>query len=64
MTAAAAQCKGCGAAILWVKLKGRWHPVNPRKLSIVVDEDGGRIISGHESHYSTCPDAATFRRKP
>lgn len=55
-------CKGCQAAILWVRLNGRWHPVNPKKLSIVIDEAGGRLVSGHESHYATCPKADTFRK--
>ena len=55
--------KGCGAAIIWVRLNGRWHPANPRKLSIIVDESGGKLVAGYESHYATCPDAATFRNR-
>lgn len=63
MSGRASTCRGCAAEILWVRLNGRWHPVNPRKLSIVIDEGNGRLVSGHESHYATCPKADDFRKK-
>jgi hypothetical protein len=44
----AALCAGCKATIYWiVTLKGKKMPVNP---------DG-------TSHFATCPQAATFRRR-
>lgn len=63
MSGAPGTCKGCGEAIVWVRLNGRWHPANPRKLSIIVDEERGRLVTGHESHYATCPKADDFRKK-
>lgn len=55
-------CRGCGAAIVWIRLNGRWHPCEPRRLQII-DEDSGRLVAGRESHFATCPKADNFRRK-
>ena len=56
-------CKGCGAEIIWRRLSGRWHPCDPKKFTIVIDEDGGRLVSGYESHFATCPKAGEFRKQ-
>ena len=42
------ECRGCRAMIYWIKPKEKAMPVNP---------DG-------TSHFSNCPKAAEFRRKP
>lgn len=62
MTDTGQTCRGCKAPIVWRRLNGRWHPCDPAKVTIVIDEDGGRVVSGHVSHYATCPNAADFRK--
>ncbi len=62
-------CQGCGASVEW------WISKNGRKcpMSVVpLDKQGELVPSGsltpvHEfarrSHFSDCPEAASFRRK-
>ena len=40
-----AKCKGCGAAIIWVKLKsGKSIPCNPKPVFIEDNKSGDKII--------------------
>jgi nitrous oxide reductase accessory protein NosL len=49
-----AVCKGCGSDIEWWKSpKGNMVPMDPMP----------RGSSEAVAHFSTCPDASTFRRK-
>jgi len=63
-----ALCKSCSAPIRWVKMEnGKPHPVDADK------HDPALIISGDQtqgaagfvgvSHFATCPQAATHRKK-
>lgn len=53
-------CRTCSRPIIFVRLTtGKDMPADPRKLTIV--DDQGRIVSGYESHFATCPQAAQHR---
>lgn len=62
-------CRGCGAAIDWYKTAtGKRMPMNANALPRTVDTDPvtrGLIGSyaAADSHWSSCPDAAAFKRK-
>ena len=69
------KCKGCGAQIVMVMTsRGKWIPCDPARVAV----DGERVLvfangvvgrrfkdysSGLQSHFSSCPKAAEFRRK-
>lgn len=63
------ECKLCGAAIFFIETRnGKKHPVNAEKTQvwvhtpIVRDDVGGwLLVSGHKSHFETCPN---YRKKP
>lgn len=61
-------CRGCGAEILWVLMpSGKRMPLDVGKTVIVAEVDGVvRTVSGHLSHFSTCPCAKDFQggRRP
>lgn len=65
------QCSGCGADIKWAVLNGRPHPFNPRAtpglFQLSVNDLGEDVAVSvgkvHTSHFSTCPNAADFRKK-
>jgi len=60
-----ANCKSCGAEIVWVKTNaGKNHPVNaePEKRIILLD-GGAQVMDAYTSHFATCPDADKFRKK-
>jgi hypothetical protein len=60
--ARASVCRGCGARILWVKTKkGASMPVDVVQKTIVTVE--GEVVSGFESHFASCPEASSFRKK-
>ena len=50
------KCKSCGDPVYWIGKK----IVNIRKIVIVLP--AGDIATGYESHFSTCPQAATWRK--
>ena len=55
-----AKCKGCGAEIAWVQVEsGKLMPVDPPSLTVVTKE--GKVITGQQSHFASCPKASTFR---
>lgn len=57
-----AKCKSCGAEIVWITtINGKSMPCNAEKTTIVTED--GKTITGHISHFATCPQAATFRKK-
>lgn len=55
----AGTCKGCGASIVWGKLRGKPHPLEARELTVITES--GEQVRGRESHFARCPDAARFR---
>jgi hypothetical protein len=61
-------CRGCGAPVLFVTsaVSGKAMPLNQRaEKRLVVGEDGkARVVDTYLSHFSTCPKADEFRRKP
>lgn len=55
-------CKSCGAEIDFIRTKaGRLAPVNQKRITIVTNS--GEVISGRESHFSSC-SGANEHRKP
>lgn len=54
-------CRGCGAKIVWKKMKstGRANPCDPPVLAVVTDD--GVVVHGRVSHFSSCPAAQRFR---
>jgi len=61
------KCK-CGQEIIWIKTAaGRNHPINAKASKLwVKDEDSMAysLADCHESHFTTCPNADEFRKKP
>ena len=64
------KCKGCGAAIYWIKYLGKNHPIDvkPKRGFIILEDEYGNDIgveqaAVHESHFATCPKANEFRAK-
>lgn len=56
------KCNKCSNPIEFVKMKsGKLMPVDPLKLKIVTTD--GTVVTGQESHFSTCPYADDFRKK-
>jgi len=53
-------CKGCGQPITWVLLNGKPHPADAKPIMIIYE---GKLISGHISHFATCPRADEFRKQ-
>jgi len=54
------KCKKCQNDIEWVKTRaGKNMPVDPTKITVVTKE--GDVVTGQESHFSTCPYANDFR---
>lgn len=56
-------CKSCGASIQWVLMQktGKRNPLDINKKVIVTES--GEVVSGYESHFSTCPNAGQHRKK-
>lgn len=60
------RCRTCSADIFFIKLEnGKNHPVNakPKKVFIYLEGAGWDLETGHESHFSSCPQANTWRNK-
>lgn len=58
----ATQCSSCGATIVWFKtLAGKRMPVDEAS-TLPTDAAHQLDLKRHISHFSTCPDAAKFRR--
>lgn len=55
------RCKSCGMRIFWGKLNGSKHPFDPKVL--VIGTAAGKVERGRESHFVSCPNANTHRRK-
>jgi len=56
------ECRSCQAPIYWLKTNaGKRMPVD-RQAKTVVTKDG-ETVTGHESHFSTCPQAGQWRRQ-
>jgi len=52
------KCRSCGADVYWIGNK----IVDVQKKVIILPATG-ETISGHESHFATCPDAGKWRKK-
>ncbi len=69
----AGTCRSCGAAIEWAELtSGKRMPFNPPIVAVRTQgsilEGDGRVVEHVDSkvstsHFSTCPDAAEWRRR-
>jgi hypothetical protein len=64
-----ATCKSCEASILWAETEnGKKVPLDskPEKRYILKAEDAAVVVlrSTYVSHFVTCPDADSHRRKP
>lgn len=62
------KCRGCLADIEWVKTaSGRLMPVNhPLTILSVHERNDGTlvcVIDAAQSHFVTCPEADTYRKK-
>ncbi|MBR2507221.1 MAG: hypothetical protein IKB70_10075 [Bacilli bacterium] len=57
-----AQCKGCGADIIWIETKNNKRMPCDIKETTVITIDG-RVVEGYIPHWITCPKANEFRRK-
>ncbi len=63
-----ANCRTCGARILWFRMEGSGKPmpVDADALRVIVPTaiDGeGRVVVAYRSHFATCPDADQHRKK-
>lgn len=57
-----AKCRACGAPLKFIRSRnGRAIPVNAERTTIVTDS--GDVVSGHVSHFATCPHAESFRKR-
>jgi len=62
-------CKSCGAEIIFINYKDKFHPVNakPRKIFFNLNKGWEAACwvfdEGYESHYSSCPDADRWRKR-
>ncbi len=62
----ARECRGCQATIYWIE-----HPTTGRPHPVDCDVDGGQEPDPEPqgepglgiSHFATCPEAASFRRR-
>jgi hypothetical protein len=55
-------CQACGASIIWIVTKGgKRMPCNAQRTVIITP--AGETVSGHISHFATCPNADEFRRE-
>jgi hypothetical protein len=72
--APATACRSCGAPVRWVNLNGRPHPVDaaPHPAGNLAEVPGapvpsvtvvGRGAGAWQSHFATCPDAHTWRKR-
>lgn len=63
------ECRSCGADVTWYKTKaGKWTPFNgtPKPETQPGLMDGEAIygvIPAAANHFTTCPDAATWRKR-
>ena len=63
-------CKSCGAEIQWVEMdSGKKMPLDVKKKTLVyerhinIQDISWITITGFESHFATCPNANTHRKK-
>lgn len=57
-------CKGCGKEIWWFNEGKTNHPLNKKRLRVLVDIGGEAVWKfGYESHFATCTKLILFRRK-
>ncbi len=56
-------CRSCKNPIYWIRTpKGKAMPLDKVKMTIV--DSLGETHTGYESHFSTCPNAGSHRKKP
>lgn len=56
------KCRSCGAPLIWLHTQsGKPMPVDAASVRIV-PIDGLFVAGVHRSHFSTCKDAAQWRR--
>jgi len=52
------KCRSCGADVYWIGKK----IVDVAKKVIILPATG-ETVSGHQSHFASCPDAIKWRKK-
>ncbi len=60
------KCRACDATIFFIKTKAsKAAPLDakPQKRWIEYGDDLWGLVDTYESHFSTCPEAAAFRKK-
>jgi len=58
-------CKGCGAAIIWIKTaKGKNMPVNAKASPVyqINDQEETFQVMAHIPHWITCPQRDEFKK--
>ena len=64
-------CKGCGAAIIWIKTeKGKNMPIDGKPIKVYVKADiptgplgAYTLVNAHLPHWGTCPKVSEFKKK-
>jgi len=56
-------CKSCNADVYWITAKKTGNPMIVNTKRFVILTELGEMVSGFESHFSTCPFAGKHRRK-
>jgi hypothetical protein len=62
------RCRSCRAEIVWVKTRAaKLMPLDakPEKRWVLGEGDqSARLVDTYVSHYASCPDAETWRKRP
>ena len=59
-------CKGCGAAIIWIKTaKGKNMPIDAKPVKAYLPDPVNEysFVDVHLPHWGTCPKARDFKKK-
>jgi len=66
-----AKCRSCGAPVVWLVVDGKPHPCDPPLMTMIEETQAsnggmgkpqGRTVRVRASHFSTCPDAKSWRK--
>lgn len=57
-----ANCRGCGAEIIWFKTKNdKSMPCDANKVTIITEN--GETVTGYIPHWTTCPKYKQFKKE-
>jgi len=57
------QCSSCGAEIVWITAAKSGRPIPCDSPLVTVVTRGGEVVTGHVSHFATCPHADKHRQE-